>query len=404
MTKKLLKHQYEFITSSEQFVLLAGGLGSGKSTAGAWFVINESLTDPRPKGLICANTYRQLRNATLATLFRECDENGIDYSLNENKGWLRIEDAFWYCYSLDNPDNVRGVEVGKIWNDETRDTSAEAFHVLTGRLRDKSGINGLKARYTSTPFGFNYLYDYFVGDKKTKQHRLIHAPSSANKHLPPEYLESMKNSFDSKIYAQEVLAEFVNVTSGRIYYAFERSRHIKTVSYDSRYPIYVGMDFNINPMTATMCQHIDGKIKVYDEIWLSDSNTEEMAALLLERYGRNLTIIPDATGKALKTSGFGLSDHEILRRRGFKVEGTGNPFRMDRYNNMNGLFEREQIEISDKCAKLIRDLEQVTYKEKTTLPETNDASLTHISDALGYFCWYANPLFKKKHSVQMLQR
>jgi hypothetical protein len=401
-TKKLLSHQYDFVFSDERFVLLAGGLGSGKTTAGAWFVINESVSDPKTKGLICANSYRQLRNATLTSLFREMDENQIEYDYNEHKGWLNIEDAFWYCYSMDNHDNIRGIEVNKIWNDETRDTDEAAFHILTGRLRDRSG-QSLKARYTSTPFGFNYLYDYFLGDKKTPEHRVIRATSMNNPYLPDGYMESMKNSFDSKIYAQEVLGEFINVTQGRIYYGFDRVAQVKELIINKAYPIYVGMDFNINPMTAVVTQCYNDTIHVIDEFYINTSNTNEMAAELLRKYGK-VVVIPDSTGKRTQTSSSGKSDHQILRDAGHEVKSTLNPFRIDRYNTVNNLFEKGRIAIDKKCVKLIRDFEQVTYKEGTSLPDNNDLTLGHISDGLGYVAWFMFPILPRKNEIKMMPR
>lgn len=398
---ELLEHQADFLEADDKFVLLAGGVGSGKSHAGSLFTILESIKNPKETGLITANTYRQLQNATLHTLFKLCEEMQINYKYNQNKGLLWIEGALWFVYSLEHYDNIRGIEIAKFWGDEMRDASREAFLVLLGRLRQ--GTN-LKGRLTTSPSGFDYLYDYFVGDKKTKEFRLIQAASYKNTFLPEGYLETLKSSYDEKVYAQEVLGEFVNITSGRIYYAFNRTKHVKEVYYNTNYPIYVGMDFNRNPMTAVVCQTYNDTAHIVDEIWIMSSNTNEMAEELRRKYGVNLTVIPDATGKAIKTSSAGLSDHEILRQYGFKVQTSGNPFRMDRYNTVNNLFEKERIVISPKCTKLINDLEKVSYKEGTTLPDTNDSLLTHISDGLGYFCWYAFPILPPKGQIKMFQR
>lgn len=402
-TIKLLPHQHDFCFADEKFVTLLGGIGSGKSHAGAAFAIIESIEDPRPNGLIAANTYKQLTNATLTTLFRLCDEYAVEYHYNQNKGWLSIEDAHWYVYSLDNYDNLRGIEVGRFWADELRDASPEAFTVMLGRLRDRKAKK-LKGRVTTSPNGYDYLYDYFAGDKKTDEFKLIHAKSQDNTYLPDGFIDTLKASYDEKIYRQEVLGEFVNISQGRIYYGFDRTKHVKEVNYNPGYPIYVGMDFNVDPMTAALCQHYDNTVHVFDEIYLHDSNTNQMGDVLKARFGTRLTIIPDSTGKALKTSGRGYSDHSILQEMGFTVKSTGNPFRMDRYNTMNNLFEKERILISNKCVKLIKDLEQVGYKEGTNLPETSDSTLTHISDALGYACWFMCPILPVKSEIRMMPR
>ena len=374
---------------------------SGKSFAGALFTIIESQRDNSIPGLITANTYKQLQNATLNTLFNLCDQHDIVYSYNQNKGILNLCGAKWFTYSLESYDNMRGIEVGRFLGDEMRDASLEAFHVMLGRLR--YGKN-LKGRITTTPNGYDYLYDYFAGDKKTDEFRIVRATSMDNKFLPEGYVETLKASYDEKIYAQEVLGQFVNIQSGRIYYGFDRAAHVKKIDRHNGFPIVIGMDFNVNPMTAVIANVYNDTVHVFDEIYLSDSNTNQMAEYIKQRYGTNVQIIPDATGKALKTSSRGYSDHEILRQYGFNVAGGSNPFRIDRYNTCNNLFEKRRVLIDEKCVKLIRDLEQVTYKDGTNLPDTKDSTLTHISDALGYLCWWAFPILPRRNEAKMIKR
>jgi PBSX family phage terminase large subunit len=399
---ELLPHQWDFLDAKEKFALLLGGVGSGKSFAGSIFAIKESKEDNTIPGLITANTYRQLQNATLNTLFSFCDQNNVEYDYNQNKGLLNLCGAKWFTYSLDSYDNMRGIEVGRFWGDEMRDADPKAFHVMLGRLRYGAKLKG---RLTTTPSGYDYLYDYFVGDKKTPEFRLIRATSMDNKFLPEGYVETLKTSYDAKIYAQEVLGEFVNTQSGRIYYAFDRNKNIAEVNYNPSYPIYVGMDFNVNPMTAVLCQHYDNVINVFDEVYLTDSNTPEMAEHIRLKYGSSLTIVPDSTGNKRTTSApIGKSDIQILIDAGFKVKTSGNPFRIDRYNTVNNLLEKSRLKINPKCVKLIKDLEQVSYKDGTNLPSTADSTLTHISDALGYFCWFASPILPLKSATRMIPR
>lgn len=187
--------------------------------------------------------------------------------------------------------------------------------------------------------------------------------------------------------------EFGDDASGNIYYAFDRDKHVKPTPRVNTIPITIGMDFNVSPMTATICQIVNDRIHVIDEVFLNNSNTTEMSKMINKLYPGRWTIIPDATGKALKTSAAGLSDHQILKDHGFNIPSVKNPFRMDRYNEVNNLLEKNRIIIDPKCGKLIRDLEQVSYKEGTNLPEVSDKTLTHITDALGYLVHYTFPLY-----------
>ena len=72
-------------------------------------------------------------------------------------------------------------------------------------------------------------------------------------------------------------------------------------------------------------------------------------------------------------------------------EDTKNPFVTDRVNNINRLFQENRIIINPRCKKLINDLERVAWRSNS-LDQTTDKLLTHISDALGYWCWAIEPI------------
>lgn len=385
---KLLPHQYEFLTAKEKFVLLCGGIGSGKSWAGAHFIINRVIKNPKGLHFIGANTYSQLRDATLHTLFACLEDLGIEYSYNKVDGIVRFGGGKILARSMENYNVIRGIEIDTFWLDEVRDLRRDAFDMIMGRLRGKHSKD-LKGYLTSSPNGFNFMFDYFSpnGEYHTDEFRIIGASSYNNPHLPDGYVESLRAQYSERLFRQEVMGEMISVNQGQVYYAFDRDITVKEVKYDPRQRIWIGMDFNVNPMTAVVAHLTSTEIHVFDEIYLGNSNTHEMAKTILSKYGAGHSIVPDSTGKALKTSSAGFSDHEILRQAGFRIESSSNPFRMDRYNAVNKMCEDKTLTISPRCVNLIKDLEQVTFKEGTNMPDTKDKSLGHISDALGYLVY-----------------
>ena len=404
MKVSLTLPQAKFLTSEKKYCLFRAGIGSGKSFIGAHWVKKKIEIESAP-GLIAANTYKQLHNATLKTLFQVLDEHHIPYEYNKNQGLLDVCGRLIYCVSLDNYDAVRGIEIAWFWLDETRDTRREAFEVILGRLRHPKAVK-LEGRLTSSPSGFDWQYEYFDGpDANGDYYEVVHGTSFDNVFLPEGYIDSLKDSYDVKMYEQEVMGKVINITQGRVYYGFERASHMADLSVDSRHQLYVGMDFNVNPMTGVLVQYVNDVIYILDEFYMMSSNTTEMAEEIKRRYGAGPKVIPDATGRALKTSSGGASDHELIRRAGLRVIDTSNPFRVDRYNAVNNLFEKKRIFIDPKCVKVIRDLEQLTYKEGSTHPDlTRDKTLGHISDALGYAVWYLNPIEKPRTGGGVLPR
>jgi PBSX family phage terminase large subunit len=395
MEIKLFRHQLQTLSSESKFICLLSGVGGGKTWTGCHWVLKNIQKYPKARGFIGANTYGQLRDATLKALTNEMDSMGITYTINKSTGYLSIFGSEIICRSTENYEMLRGAEYGWIWLDEAAYMSKEAFDVLTGRLRDKRGP--LQMLMTTTPKGFNWVYDHFhpSGEKNTKDYQLIKARTHDNIFLPDGYIDTIKEQFDPKLAEQELDGEFVNLTQGKCYYAFDRS-HIVDLEIDDSLPIYVGMDFNVDPMTATICQIYKDNIHVIGEVFIRNSNTPEMAEILLKNFGK-CKIIPDSTGTNRKTSAH--TDFQLLKDAGHEVIYSRNPFVVDRINNVNRLFKLNKVKISSNCKKLINDLEKVSWKESgTDIDKTTDKLISHISDGFGYLAWYAMPMYEKKHT------
>lgn len=402
MNLKLLNHQWDAINSHKKFTCLLGGIGAGKTFTGFAWVLKKLKETPESLDLITANTYGQLQKATLSSLFKNLDSFGIPYNYNQNKSLLSIGTKRFLCLATEAYDNHRGIEVGSWWGDEAAYYTRKQFEVLAGRIRDKNGK--LDVLFTTTPKGFNWLYDRFSPDGELHDpltYHVVKAPTRSNYHLPNDYENMLKDQYDDLLLKQELEGEFINVTAGRIYYAFNRDDHVMDIKINPSYPLWVGVDFNIDPMTATIGQIIGDKLYIVDEVYLRNSNTEALSREIVSKYGRNCTIVPDSTG-IKRTTNANKSDIQILKSFFSKVYTAGNPFRIDRYAAVNGAFSKGKVVISPRCKYTIKDLESVVYKEGTDQPDTSDRMLTHASDNLGYLIYRTvNPLKNKVRPVVM---
>lgn len=382
-----------FLRSQKDYVLFCGGLGSGKTYAGAMWALQMALKYKRCRGFITANTHSQLKKATLTMFFGLLEKFGIRYKYLQQEGVIKlIGGSVIYCVSMENYDTLRGVEVGWAWSDECAFYKEEAFGVLIGRIRDKRGPCQWKG--TTTPNGFNWLYKMFVTNT-TKDMDVVYSSTMENaENLTHSYVKNLQNMYDAKLAKQELEGKFVNLTSGKVYYSFDRYIHLDPNIVPQGH-IYIGVDFNINPTCAVVCSVKGDRIYVYDEIRLEDGNTFMLAKEIAARFpGRYINIIADSTGDRRRTSAM-TTDHEILRRSGFNVLKFSNPPVKDRFNNVNRLFYTNQILISDKCKYLIEDLEQLIH-------ENEDPLLSHLSDALGYVCWHFHPFHRPRRQASVI--
>lgn len=384
----------EFVTNQNMYTLYCGGVGSGKTHAGAVWAMMMCLQYPKTKGIITANSYSQLKKATLSKFFQILIENKIDFTYKSQDGVIMIGDTEIYTMSAEKYDLARGVEVGWIWSDECAFYRPEAFDIFIGRIRDRNGPGLWKG--TTTPNGFNWLYDKFVSTPLDSSKVIISKTQDNLANLSDNYLQTLTAQYSTRLARQELNGEFVNLNSGKVYYAFDRHAHCKETNGNNRY-IFIGLDFNVHPLCGVFCYESGGRIYITEELYQEDSNTFKAAKEILQRYPyQTLSVVADDSGQKRKTSSSS-TDYEILRRANLDVVSFRNPLVKDRYNNINRLLDHGLLYIDPKCKKLIADLEKLTYDNK-------DPMLSHISDALGYVCWRLAPMKKPSRPSRVTYR
>ena len=376
---------------------MLGGVGSGKTFCGALWLLDELkrwYDGDKSTGLITAISYGQLRRSVLTEIFKCMTDWGIEFSYNQQQSLLTLNGAKkFFCLSVDpgSVEKARGITVGSVWMDEAAYIKdIEIYNTIQGRIRDKQGSG--RSLLTSSPCGFNYIYDLFQGElHNPNTHKIIRAKTKDNKHILDSFYDNMAAQLDEKGIKQELEGEFISRQGGSAYYQFDRTRNVGDVAWNGQSG-FIGLDFNVSPLTAVIGIFSSNKFYIFDEIYMTGgSDTYMMAAELKRRGYENFPIIADSTYSARKTSG--KSDKRILESAGFTTLATRNPYIIDRVTNMNRLFAQDRVIIDgSKCKKLIRDLEQVTFKDNGQLDPGPKRELGHITDALGYLCWRLSPI------------
>ena len=184
--------------------------------------------------------------------------------------------------------------------------------------------------------------------------------------------------------------------AGVVYYNFDRQKNVQPVKYDPDSIIHVGLDFNINPMSACLCHIKNDVVSFFDEIVIYSSNTEEFIQELISRYPKNRIIVyPDPAARQRKTSAGGKTDLTILQNAGLAVKCKAtHALIRDRINSVNSRLcnnnDKRFIFIDPSCKNLINSLMKQTYKEGTNQPEKT--GYDHMTDAMGYLIEYLFPI------------
>lgn len=190
--------------------------------------------------------------------------------------------------------------------------------------------------------------------------------------------------------------------AGRVYYPFSRAVHIKSCPFNPKLPVWVGMDFNIDPMSSVILQpQANGELWAVGEIVKIASNTEEMACAIEQKYYRwqdRITLYPDPAGGA-RQHARGETDIDILREHGFSriKYRRQHPAIADRVNSVNRMLMSAEgkirLFVDPSCTHLINALEQTLYIEGSREVDKS-ANIEHSADALGYAIEIEYPIRK----------
>ncbi len=399
-----LPSQRKFHGSTARFKGFSGPIGSGKSQALCQEAIRLSYLNPGRQGLIGAPTFPMLRDATLTSFLEVLNSNQIRHELNKSESVLLMKDTGSRIYfrAVDDFERLRGTNLAWFGLDELTYTAEEAWLRLEGRLRDPRASR-LCGFAVWTPKGFDWVYRRFVRDT-IAGYDLVLAQPFENRYVLdriPDFYDRLKESYDAKFFEQEALGEYLNVQSGAVYGAFKRSRNVREVAVDTRLPLFWALDFNVDPMSSIVAQKSGEEIRVLDEVVLSRASTVQACEEFYARYPNHqagIVVYGDASGQRLQTAG--TTDYQIVKEyfRGttyknlkFRVPPS-NPSVRERVALVNArLFsadEEVRLLVHSRCAGLVTDLEEVTYKpDSGIIDKERDSKRTHLSDALGYLLW-----------------
>lgn len=385
-----------------RFVALISGIRAGKTYAGAREATRQAW-NANGKGVfgIIAPTYNMLDRTTWVE-FKEAARPLIA-SENDSKKIIILKNGRRvHGHSADNADRIRNETFIGFWVDEAREAKnfAKLWDVLMGRVLSTGG----KGFITTSPNSFDDIHDIFIANRK-KEYGVVRFPTYANTFLNKDAIDMLSENYDPKFAQQELAGEFV-LFQGSVYYTFNRKENagdlaFRVANYDKTKPIALCCDFNVNPMAWTLVQIYTRpddlkEVRVFDEIYIKDSNTEMCCNEFKSRYPNHsagIILYGDATGKARHSSS-NVTNWKIIKDMlghyglTFRVPNS-NPAERDRINAVNGVMCNSKgvrrVQVNPKCKHLIRDLEQVSFKEGTTqIDKTKDLMLTHPSDSFGY--------------------
>lgn len=397
--------QKAFATSREPFPAFVGGFGSGKTAAAIARAMALKSHFRECDIAYYLPTYPLVEDIAFRRFPDLCERKGWAYKLNKASSFIEFPGAGRIVFrTMENPARIVGYEVAHSICDELDtlpiEKAREVWNKVIARNRQKCAMPNTVGVAT-TPEGFRFVYERWVKNKAAG-YVLFRAKTMENaQHLPPEYIDNLRNSYPSNLLAAYLDGEFVNLAAGSVYPSFDRKLNETFETIRESEPLHIGMDFNVTKMAASIHVLRDGKPHAVDE--LTDVfDTPAMCALIQREFaGHQIFVYPDASGGQRKSQNASQSDLSLLRQAKFTVcNNPANPAVKDRVLAVNKLLDTREYRVNpDKCPALVEALEKQAYDKHGEPDKTG--GLDHIIDAAGYFISYKFPV--QSRSIQRLR-
>jgi hypothetical protein len=343
-------------------------------------------------GAISAPTITFLEKTLLADLRRKLDMSGSVYHYDGGSNVLKIGAMEIRMIPGEQPGKNFGHNLSFFLGDEhdelSQDKAIDLSHSADERLRIDfpDGRQPLKV-LASTAQGLKGLYRLVEEAKEqyaedpTLKYGLIRGRTRDNTSFKPSYLKRLEANYTEEERRAYLDGEFVNLTTGRVYYAYDESVHfVDVMPVQPHETVYVGQDLNEGYSKAVCAVIRNRRIEVVKEF--SFKAIGHAPRLLRESFPHNRIVwYPDNSGKPI----LGGYVDEI---ESFQIETvyTGrNPSILDRIFIVNKMFSSGRMVVGKACKEYSMALKTRQFNDKGVPEKTGGPMDTsHISDGGDY--------------------
>lgn len=417
---------------------LLGGYASGKTSALMAKALKLSTLNAPLVGIWVVPDYAHIFDTILPTLESRDPATGDrwflepgEYHYHQTRHVLTwIGGGPIQFLTAENPDSIAGPNVAFAVVDEPGKMKQAAWRNTVARVREPAAK--LRQRCVAgTPEGLNWLADYFGPDRPDSRHVYLMRTEQNTEMLAwnPTYMEMVRANATEAELAAYLGGQFVNMTGALAYSAFSAEQQmVPDLPWRDELPLRIAFDFNVDPMAAVIGQQFKGnygpEFNVLEAIALFGSTVMDMCAEIVRRHQTwkaGVMVYGDQTA-SLRHHRNHRSSYDIITEM---LSGIGpvtlcvprqNPPVERRLNSVNRLCKDGR----GKCRlwlagdpktpskaptrELTRSLQQTVKRSGTTdILKKPGETVSHLSDALGYWLDYEAPAQKPTTTVATIK-
>lgn len=393
--------QGRFLALEHKYRAFVAGFGSGKTVVGSIAQCMDYWSHPKVNQGYFAPTYPQIRDIFYPTIDEVAHWSGLRTEIRTGDKEVHFYSGRQYrgttiCRSMERPETIIGFKVGHSLVDELDvmplEKAEHAWNKIIARMRWPGSLN--RVDVTTTPEGFRFVYKKFK-ENPTERYGMIQASTRDNAlNLPEDYIPSLIETYPAELIDAYIDGQFVNLTSGTVYYAFKRHDNCTDALEREGEPLRIGMDFNVGKMAAVVYVVRDGVWYGVGE-FVDVFDTPAMIEAIKQRYPKHsIRVYPDASGRNRKSVDALKTDISMLEQAGFSVyTHKTNPLVRSRVLAANKAYQEKKVMMNiERCAETAKCLEQLAY-DKNGEPDKK-SNLDHLPDAATYPIEFEMPIIK----------
>ena len=305
----------------------------------------------------------------------------------------------------------RGLEVNGAGLDEVNELQEPTFYKVQERIGSWNKAHGkppIVCLATCNPANNwvkTVIYDRYRDGSLPERWSYIPSKITDNPHIPIEYLESLKE-LPPVQYQRFVEGDWdiLDDVANPFLYEWKDEKHIDdSIALNRNIPIFISVDFNINPLCALVIQQLPRGCVVVDEIKI-DKGSVDAFCDYIERMSIPmglLRITGDAMGKGgtVQQRDNSSAYTQIKRRLHLSDSQIIIPANPTHYNSRidcNAALRKLDIRANSvKCKGFVFDAKQVQCDSNGSIIKSNRRILSERADFLDCFRYFVNAILKR---------
>ncbi len=425
----LTKAQTEFMQLDCLYPLFVAGLSSGKTHLMGLMAVMYAMHSGQALIGIYEPTHELTRLIAIPMVQRWLNEFKIEFETNKNEHTITTKDpkiGNFLFKSYSEPETIIGYQTYAAFVDELdtipSDKAQDVWEKIQSRNRQQlddvpeehkvwSEVNQRlecknKQMAFTSPEGFKFCYKRWVQEAKNlPEYQRVHGRTRDNPYVSEAFISERIKTFTPEQAKAYLDGEFVNLTSGTVYYCYNREVHASNATVKPDETVFIGCDFNKYRMAATVYVRRNGGSEWHavDE-FCHGRDTPDLIAWINRKYynkGHRVIMYPDATGTRTYSNNADASAADIaqLKHAGYQINARPkSPPVTERISATNVAFSNGVLFINYIACPTVADcLEQQAYNKNGT-PD-KDGEHDDQNDATTYPIVYELPVRRRLYAL-----